>query len=59
MSTPKPEWVKRFAAHLVTLQKMPEQTAIDIARDNWPDAMELTPEEAAEMYIADEPPDEL
>lgn len=51
------DWIKRFCPKLVTIQPMPEQAAIEIARRTYPDLpAELRPEEAAEIYAREEPP---
>jgi hypothetical protein len=59
---PRDEWVPRFAKKLREL--IPEvggeeAMSLAFAESMFPEAEELTPEEAAEIYLLEEPPADL
>jgi hypothetical protein len=59
-SHPKPVWLDRFAARLLHLQpRMSAVTAAEHAAATFPGAADLEPEEAAEVFAAEEPPGEV
>ena len=59
-SLPKPVWNDRFGARLLQLQpRMNAVTAAQHAVVTYPDAADMDPEEAAEIFAAEEPPDEV
>ena len=56
---PKDEWVPRFARAL--REQLPEVSgdeamSLALAEANFPEAQDLTPEEAVEIYLLEEPP---
>jgi len=56
---PKDEWVPRFAKKLrETLPEVSGNEAMDLAlaEATYPEAQDLTPEEAVEIYLLEEPP---
>lgn len=56
----KPAWHDRFGARLMQLQpRMNAVTAAQHAVATYPDAADMEPEEAAEIFAAEEPPDEV
>lgn len=56
----KPVWHDRFGARLMQLQpRMNAVTAAQHAVATYPDAADMEPEEAAEIFAAEEPPDEV
>lgn len=56
----KPAWHDRFGARLMQLQpRMNAVTAAQHAVATYPDAANLEPEEAAKIFAAEEPPDEV
>lgn len=58
-SIAKPIWLDRFATHLGTLDKsLSPQDAYAFAEETFPDAADLTPEEAAEIFALEKPPNE-
>ncbi len=59
---PKDEWVPRFAKKLRDV--LPEVSgdeamALALAEANYPEAEDLTPEEAVEIYLREEPPGDV
>lgn len=53
-------WVDRFGVRLMQLQpRMNAITAAEHAETTFPDAADLGPEEAAEIFAAEEPPGEV
>lgn len=50
------DWIKRFCAKLILIQPMTEVAAVEIAQRTYPDARDVAPEEAAEIYALEEPP---
>ena len=58
-SLPKPVWHDRFGARLLQLQPwMNAVTAAQHAAVTYPAAADMDPEEAAEIFAAEEPPNE-
>ena len=56
-SYPKRIWLDRFSARLMQLKSaMSFPTAAKHAVATWPEAADLEPEEAAEIYAIDIPP---
>jgi hypothetical protein len=59
---PKDEWVPRFAKKLrEILPEVSGNEAMDLAlaEATYPEAEDLTPEEAVEIYLLEEPPAEV
>lgn len=57
---PKPVWLDRFGARLMQLQpRMNPVTAAQHAVATYADAADWEPEEAADIFAAEEPPDEV
>jgi len=57
---PKPVWHDRFGARLMQLQpRMDAVTAAEHAVVAYPDAADMEPEEVAEIFADEEPPDEV
>lgn len=57
---PKPVWHDRFGARLMQLQpRMNAVTAAQHAAATYPDAADMEPEVAAEIFADEEPPDEV
>lgn len=59
---PKDEWVPRFARKL--REQLPEVSgdeamALALAEATYPEADDLTPEEAVEIYLLEEPPGDV
>lgn len=59
---PKDEWVPRFAKAL--REQLPEVSgdeamALALAEATYPESDDLTPEEAVEIYLLEEPPGEV
>jgi hypothetical protein len=48
------EWAKRFSSHLLTLREMKLPTAMDIAIEQFDEARDVSPEEAATAYAMQE-----
>lgn len=55
----KSEWIRRFAAKLCEIQGPACTEAVSIAMTTYPDASDLSPEEAAEIYALEEPPGDV
>jgi hypothetical protein len=58
---PKDEWVPRFAKKLRQLQPDvdgDDAMGLALAEATYPEAEDLTPEEAVEVYLLEEPPGE-
>lgn len=60
MPIPKDEWVPRFAKRL--LEMIPEASGneaigLELAKATYSEAGDLTPEEAVEIYLLEEPGD--
>ena len=56
----KPTWLHRFARRLHQIQpSVLSSVAADIAVTTYPDAQDLEPEEAAEIYALEEPPGDV
>jgi hypothetical protein len=61
MHIPKDEWVPRFAKKLRQLQpgvQGDDAMSVALAEATYPEAQDLTPEEAVEIYSLEEPPDD-
>ncbi len=57
---PKPVWHDRFSVRL--MQQRPRLSAVTAAEPavvTYPDAADMEPEEAAGIFAAEEPPDEV
>lgn len=62
MSVPKDDWVLRFANRLrEMIPKATSEEAMGLAlvEVTYPEANDLTPEEAVEIYLLEEPPGEF
>jgi hypothetical protein len=56
---PRDEWVPRFAKRLRQVQtdvRGDDAMGLALAEVRYPEAQDLTPEEAAEIYLLEEPP---